>query len=122
MVNLCNGNNLNSWLNVVLIFKHLVVLLYCCYQRSSCAFKTRISTKWLLSTPSGPLTIPVYAYREMEIATKGFSDKERVGTGGFEIVYLGKLPRKSVAAVKKIRHRGTKGMEQELTKSGFCQV
>lgn len=92
-----------------------ILLLKRCYQRSHCAFKTRTSTKRLLSAPGGPLSIPVYTYREMEIATKGFSDKEQLGTGGFGTVYAGKLPGESlVVAVKKIRHRDTQGMEQVL--------
>jgi serine/threonine protein kinase len=56
----------------------------------------------------------VYSYREMEIATKGFSCEQRLGTGGFGTVYAGKIPGKSVFAVKKIRHRDTQGMEQVL--------
>lgn len=91
-----------------------IMLLYRCYQRSHCPFKTRISTKRLLSAPGGPLSIPVYTYREMEIATKGFSDKERLGTGGFGTVYAGKLAGESLVAVKKIRQRDTQGMAQVL--------
>jgi len=91
-----------------------IVLFYWCYQKSHCAFKTRRSTKRLSSAPDGPLSIPVYTYREMERATNGFSEKKRLGTGGFGTVYAGKLPGKSVVAVKKIRHRDTQGMEQVL--------
>jgi hypothetical protein len=61
-----------------------------------------------------PLNIPVYSYREMEIATKGFSCEHRLGTGGLGTIYAGKLPNKSVFVVKKISQRDTQGMEQVL--------
>ena len=92
----------------------IIVLLYYCYQRYRRLLKTRGKTEQLLSANGGPLNIPVYTYREMEKATKGFSSEEKLGTGGFGTVYAGKLPGNSVVAVKKIRHKDTQGMEQVL--------
>ena len=55
----------------------------------------------------GPLNIPVYNYKQMEIATKSFSNELRLGTGGFNTIYAGKLQAKHIVAVMKIRHKDT---------------
>ncbi|XP_042508215.1 probable receptor-like serine/threonine-protein kinase At4g34500 [Macadamia integrifolia] len=43
-----------------------------------------------------------YALRELEIATRGFSDENVIGEGGYGIVYRGVMPDNSVVAVKNL--------------------
>ncbi|KAJ9567455.1 hypothetical protein OSB04_003421 [Centaurea solstitialis] len=51
------------------------------------------------------ITIPIYAYKEIEKATNGFSDKQRLGTGAYGTVYSGKLNNGEWVAIKRIKHR-----------------
>lgn len=51
------------------------------------------------------ITIPIYAYKEIEKATNGFSDKQRLGTGAYGTVYSGKLHNGEWVAIKRIKHR-----------------
>ncbi|KAE8735134.1 Wall-associated receptor kinase-like 14 [Hibiscus syriacus] len=69
------------------------------------------STKSLLSEASD-INIPIYTYKEIEKATHGFSEKQRLGTGAFGTVYAGKLHNNSWVAIKRIKHRGTDCNEQ----------
>lgn len=84
-----------------------VILIYCCYQRYRGALKVRRSLKRLMFVKGGPLSIPVYTYRQMEIVTEIFFSELRLGTGCFGTFYVGKLQGKHIIAVKKIRHKDT---------------
>ncbi|XP_058080285.1 wall-associated receptor kinase-like 14 [Magnolia sinica] len=78
----------------------------CCYiRRCSTTLKSRRSARLLLSEAAGSCTIPFYSYKEIERATNGFSEKERLGTGAYGTVYAGKLHNEEWVAIKKIRHR-----------------
>ncbi|XP_031093587.1 L-type lectin-domain containing receptor kinase IV.1-like, partial [Ipomoea triloba] len=53
-----------------------------------------------------------FNYKELYFATKGFSDKQILGEGGFGSVYRGVLPNsQGEIAVKKIYHQSTQGMK-----------
>ncbi|KAB2030094.1 hypothetical protein ES319_D05G207600v1 [Gossypium barbadense] len=86
------------------------VLICCCMKRQSNS-KDRHSTKRLLSEASH-ISIPIYTYKEVEKATNGFSEKQRLGTGAFGTVYAGKLHNNSWVAIKRIKHGDTDCIEQ----------
>nr|GME17490.1 L-type lectin-domain containing receptor kinase IV.1-like [Ipomoea batatas] len=53
-----------------------------------------------------------FHYKELYLATKGFSEKQLLGAGGFGRVYRGVLPNsQGEIAVKKIYHQSTQGMK-----------
>ncbi|KAB2630638.1 L-type lectin-domain containing receptor kinase IV.1-like [Pyrus ussuriensis x Pyrus communis] len=54
-----------------------------------------------------------FKYKELYIATKGFKEKEVLGTGGFGKVYRGILPSsKTEIAVKRVSHDSRQGMKE----------
>jgi serine/threonine protein kinase len=53
----------------------------------------------------------IYAYKDLERATKGFSEERRLGSGAFGTVYAGKLPG-GMVAVKRLNYRYMQGIEQ----------
>ncbi|KAF2577257.1 hypothetical protein F2Q68_00001840 [Brassica cretica] len=56
-----------------------------------------------------------FSYKELFKATKGFSDKQLLGKGGFGQVFKGKLPGSDTEiAVKRISHDSRQGMQEFL--------
>ncbi|CAN6715101.1 unnamed protein product [Malus baccata var. baccata] len=54
-----------------------------------------------------------FKYKELYIATKGFKEKELLGSGGFVKVYRGILPTtKTEIAVKRVSHESRQGMKE----------
>jgi serine/threonine protein kinase len=90
----------------------LCLLCYFARRRSAC-LKNRMSAKLLLSAACNS-SIPMYPYKEIERATNGFSEKERLGTGAFGTVYAGKLHNDEWVAIKKIKYRDNNSIDQVL--------
>ncbi|GMI81764.1 P2-type purinergic receptor 2, L-type lectin receptor kinase I.5 [Hibiscus trionum] len=54
-----------------------------------------------------------FSYKTLYIATKGFKDKQLLGSGGFGKVYKGTLPyTNKQIAVKKVSHESSQGMKE----------
>uniref|UniRef100_A0A0C9RH15 TSA: Wollemia nobilis Ref_Wollemi_Transcript_25023_2623 transcribed RNA sequence n=1 Tax=Wollemia nobilis TaxID=56998 RepID=A0A0C9RH15_9CONI len=93
----------------------VIVLVYCFFKRRSAALQNSKNRKRLLSANGGSsFNVPIFTYRELEKATKGFSDKERLGNGAFGTVYAGRLRSDRPVAVKKIRQIDNHGVEQVM--------
>ncbi|XP_031480647.1 wall-associated receptor kinase-like 14 [Nymphaea colorata] len=92
----------------------LVGLLFFLLRRRRSSLRSRMSAKGLLSKAVGSFNVPFYPYREIEKATNGFSEKQRLGTGAYGTVYAGKFHNGEWVAIKKIRHRDTDGIEQVM--------
>ncbi|XP_030534904.1 probable serine/threonine-protein kinase PBL7 [Rhodamnia argentea] len=53
--------------------------------------------------------VQVFTYRELEVATEGFSERNVIGTGGYGVVYKGVLSDGTVAAIKMLHWQGKQG-------------
>ncbi|KAK6128792.1 hypothetical protein DH2020_037428 [Rehmannia glutinosa] len=91
----------------------LAVICYCVKKRTS-TLKSRLSAKRLISEASGNASVPFYPYKEIERASNGFSEKQRLGTGAYGTVYAGKLHNDEWVAIKKIRYRDHDSVEQVM--------
>lgn len=80
-----------------------VGLIYYYYVR--CDPITRGKTRRRLFEAKSVITIPIYSLKEIEKATNGFSEKQKLGTGAYGTVYSGKLSKGEYAAIKRIKHR-----------------
>ncbi|CAM8936102.1 unnamed protein product [Rhodiola kirilowii] len=88
-------------------------LLLCCIRRRSSLQATR-STNKRITEATGSIKIPIHPYREIEKATSGFSEKQRLGAGGYGTVYSGKLSNDEWVAIKRIKHTNTDSIEQVM--------
>ncbi|KAK8685837.1 hypothetical protein V6N13_124871 [Hibiscus sabdariffa] len=92
-----------------------VVALVCFYlRRRSNSINRHMSAKRLLSEAAGNSSVPCYAYRDIERATNGFSDKQRLGTGAYGTVYAGKLQNDDWVAIKRFRYRDPDSIDQVM--------
>ncbi|KAJ7547258.1 hypothetical protein O6H91_08G077600 [Diphasiastrum complanatum] len=66
----------------------------------------------LLSFNNALDSTTIFTYKELERATKGFSESEMVGHGGYGTVYGGKLHDGRCVAIKKITQCSTEGIQQ----------
>uniref|UniRef100_A0A1D1YHU9 Wall-associated receptor kinase-like 14 n=1 Tax=Anthurium amnicola TaxID=1678845 RepID=A0A1D1YHU9_9ARAE len=94
------------------VFMATLGLLCYFFRRCSTFSRLEKDTKRLLSEAS--CTVPLHPFKEIEKATNGFSEENRLGTGAYGTVYVGKLHNNELVAVKRIRHRDTDGIEQVM--------
>ncbi|XP_027354903.1 cold-responsive protein kinase 1-like [Abrus precatorius] len=59
--------------------------------------------------------VNIYTYKELRIATEGFSLANKIGQGGFGSVYKGKLRDGSLAAIKVLSAESRQGVREFLT-------
>uniref|UniRef100_A0A6M2EFJ8 Protein kinase domain-containing protein n=1 Tax=Populus davidiana TaxID=266767 RepID=A0A6M2EFJ8_9ROSI len=91
-------------------------LAFLCYyiQRKSTSLRNRSSAKRLLCEAAGNSSVPFFQYKDIEKATNGFSEKQRLGIGAYGTVYAGKLNSDDLVAIKKLRHRDTDSIDQVM--------
>ncbi|XP_020963863.1 proline-rich receptor-like protein kinase PERK3 [Arachis ipaensis] len=53
--------------------------------------------------------VQVFTYKEIEVATNGFSEANFIGNGGFGLMYRGVLSDGTLAAIKLLRREGKQG-------------
>ncbi|KAK4795676.1 hypothetical protein SAY86_028002 [Trapa natans] len=77
-----------------------------------------VNSGCLYGTPSlnlssrSPMTakgVQVFTYRELEVATEQFSERNVIGNGGYGVVYRGVLSDGTVGAIKMLRCEGKNG-------------
>ncbi|KAI4323003.1 hypothetical protein L6164_022647 [Bauhinia variegata] len=59
--------------------------------------------------------VNIYTYKELHIATEGFSSSNKIGEGGFGSVYKGKLRNNTLAAIKVLSSDSRQGVREFLT-------
>ncbi|KAG6416340.1 hypothetical protein SASPL_123768 [Salvia splendens] len=64
---------------------------------------------------SGVQNVTLYPYKELTIATNGFSKANKIGEGGFGSVYKGKLRNGQMAAIKVLSADSRQGVREFLT-------
>lgn len=94
----------------------MAFLTFICHvvRRRSTCLKNRMSAKRLLSEAAGNSSVALYPYKEIEKATNGFSESQRLGTGAFGMVYAGKLHNDEWVAIKKIKYRDNNSIDQVM--------
>ncbi|KAJ6378677.1 hypothetical protein OIU78_028826 [Salix suchowensis] len=90
-----------------------LALLWYYVRRKSTSLRNQSSAKRLLFEAAGNSSVPFFHYKEIEKATNGFSEKQRLGTGAYGTVYAGKLHSDDLVAIKKLRHRDTNSIDQD---------
>lgn len=53
--------------------------------------------------------VQVFTYKELVVATEGFSERNVLGSGGYGVVYKGVLSDGTVAAIKMLHWQGKQG-------------
>lgn len=53
--------------------------------------------------------VQVFTYKELEVATDGFSETKVIGRGAYGVVYKGILADGTVAAIKMLHRQGKQG-------------
>ncbi|CAK7339472.1 unnamed protein product [Dovyalis caffra] len=96
-----------------LLMAGVALLCYFVRQKSN-SLRSQLSAKRLLCEAAGNSSVPFFQYKEIERATNGFSEKQRLGTGAYGTVYAGKLHNDDLVAIKKIRHRDTDSIDQVM--------
>ncbi|KAK9137162.1 hypothetical protein Sjap_007756 [Stephania japonica] len=79
--------------------------------KSSCLYGGSL----VLTTPSRRKGVQVFTYKELQLATQGFSEANLIGHGRFGVVYKGVLSDGTVAAIKILHKEGKQGEREFRT-------
>ncbi|KAG0501923.1 hypothetical protein HPP92_001995 [Vanilla planifolia] len=85
---------------------------------SFCLFRQRTKVSSRIQIPllhEGVGKVKLYSYKELRDATGDFNSSNRIGEGGFGIVYKGTLKDGTVVAIKVLSNQSTQGAKQFLT-------
>ncbi|XP_028801992.1 cysteine-rich receptor-like protein kinase 2 isoform X1 [Neltuma alba] len=93
----------------VLALVLVLLALFAWTRRSQSPRRVPRGDKTETSKLEGPIT---YSYQDLRSATKNFSDENKLGEGGFGIVYKGTLRDGKEVAVKKLTLRNSRKMEE----------
>ncbi|CAH8360816.1 unnamed protein product [Eruca vesicaria subsp. sativa] len=91
-----------------------LAILFTCKQKRSASLRSLLSAKRLLSEATGNSNVAFFPYKEVEKATNGFSEKQRLGTGAYGTVYKGKLQNDEWVAIKRLKHRDSESVVQVM--------
>ncbi|OWM66316.1 wall-associated receptor kinase-like 14 [Punica granatum] len=80
--------------------------------RHSISLRSRMSAKRLLHVAAGSTSVPLYTYKDIERATNGFSERQKLGNGAYGTVYGGILHNDEWVAIKRIRHRDADSIDK----------
>lgn len=86
------------------------------YRRRKQMFSQRFPAMIKMIPSTG--SVPRHSYRELKKATQGFSNKQKLGQGGFSTVYKGTLSTGDVVAVKRMKQ----GLRMELEFASEIQI
>lgn len=89
-------------------------LICWCIRRRTASFRNTLSAKRLLFEAAGNSSVPFYQFKEIEKATGGFSEKQRLGTGAYGTVYSGKLNHDGWVAIKRFRYKDPDSIDQVM--------
>ncbi|VVB08798.1 unnamed protein product [Arabis nemorensis] len=91
-----------------------LALFFFCKRRRSTSLRSHLNAKRLLSEAAGNSSVAFFPYKDIEKATNGFSEKQRLGTGAYGTVYAGKLQNDEWVAIKRLRHRDSESVDQVM--------
>ncbi|XP_028773230.1 cysteine-rich receptor-like protein kinase 2 [Neltuma alba] len=91
----------------------LLILFALCAWFKRPKISKRVPTEEI--TGASKLNRPVtYSYKDLKLATKNFREENKLGEGGFGVVYKGTLKSGKVVAIKKLKFRQFTRMEEEF--------
>ncbi|KAJ8753127.1 hypothetical protein K2173_017685 [Erythroxylum novogranatense] len=122
-------------IGLAIAFLLISMVMFCCFQRKV------LKSKGILTTISRSLPIlkistcaenvnsdapslRAYSFDDIKVATDNFSNKKKLGEGGFGPVYQGKLPKGKQIAVKRLSktsHQGVEEFKNEVTLTARLQ-
>ncbi|XP_028801993.1 cysteine-rich receptor-like protein kinase 2 isoform X2 [Neltuma alba] len=95
----------------VLALVLVLLALFAWTRRSQSPRRVPRGDKTETSKLEGPIT---YSYQDLRSATKNFSDENKLGEGGFGIVYKGTLRNGKIVAVKKLTTQHLSRMDEDF--------
>ncbi|KAH7302399.1 hypothetical protein KP509_23G070400 [Ceratopteris richardii] len=97
---------------VITITSILCIIFFYCKSRGIWDAQSRKEIKQIKGLLFNHNVTKIFAYKDLEKATKGFSGHYRLGEGAFGTVYVGKLSNGMLVAVKRINYRYMQGIQQ----------